>query len=71
MKGFNAGVYLRRVLKYVIFYTVFILALLALVYFTGDNHSISFGNLFAPIPEESDFTHSSFLCCLSVYWIYK
>ncbi|HQB23115.1 MAG TPA: hypothetical protein PL119_01605 [Bacteroidales bacterium] len=48
MKGFNAGIYLRRVLKYVIFYTVFILALLALVYFTGGNHSISFWELIRP-----------------------
>lgn len=48
MKGFNMGIYLRRVVKYIIFYTVFILALLALVYFTSKNQEITFWELIRP-----------------------
>ena len=48
MKGFNLGIYLRRVIKYIVFYTVFILALLTLVYFTSKNQEITFWELIRP-----------------------
>ncbi|HHV03957.1 MAG: hypothetical protein WCQ69_02455 [Bacteroidales bacterium] len=48
MKGFNIGVYLRRVLKYIIFYTILIMAMLAIVYFTSDHPSTTFWELIQP-----------------------
>ncbi|NLA16289.1 MAG: hypothetical protein GX877_07125 [Bacteroidales bacterium] len=48
MKGFRAWVYLRRVAKYILFYTLFILALLAIVYFTTKDPSITFKELISP-----------------------
>ncbi len=48
MQKFNFGRYLIRVLKYTIYYSLFILALLALVYYTSDNQAISFWDLIRP-----------------------
>ena len=48
MKGFNILAYLRRVVKYVVFYTILIVAMLAVVYFTSDNPNITFWELIQP-----------------------
>ncbi len=48
MKGFNLWIYLRRVAKYIVFYTVIILLMLLIVYFTSDNRSITFWELIRP-----------------------
>lgn len=49
MKKFNFGRYLIRVVKYIIYYSLFILALLAIVYYTSDHQAItSFWELIRP-----------------------
>ncbi|HPV88103.1 MAG TPA: hypothetical protein PKU85_02690 [Bacteroidales bacterium] len=45
---FNIGIYLRRVFKYIIFYTVLIVAMLAIVYYTSDHPDITFMELIRP-----------------------
>lgn len=39
---------MRRVVKYIVFYTVIILLMLLIVYFTSDNRSITFWELIRP-----------------------
>ncbi|MFA6326652.1 MAG: hypothetical protein WCX21_05800, partial [Bacteroidales bacterium] len=47
MNAFNVGKYLVRVLKFIVFYSVLILIMLAIVYFTSD-HSVSFREFLLP-----------------------
>ena len=54
MKGFNILAYLRRVVKYVVFYTILIVAMLAVVYFTSDNPNITFWEHTARATKEPD-----------------
>ncbi len=47
MNAFNVGKYLVRVLKFIVFYSVLILIMLTIVYFTSD-HSVSFREFLLP-----------------------